>query len=146
MQKSVEHDESTHGIFTVNSSNRKTKVGLHALDVVASIFVVSPLVISYWRVTWSYIEHISIDLKLNIWLCFFCSVIMHTMIAMLRNYFYESFDDYKRKDDSNIAIYSRRIATKLYAYVFSIICIANWMSGWAILSVYNGSYISIFLK
>lgn len=135
--QSNDNDISTHGIFT-NSSNRRKKICLHFADTAASLFLVSPLAISYWRVTWAYIEYIIRNYHLNLWLCFFGAAILHTIIAMLRSYFYETYEDYKMKDASKIAVYMRKISTKCYAYVFSIICITNWLAAWALLDIYYG--------
>lgn len=135
--QSNDNDISAHGIFT-KPSNRRKKIVLHFADTAASLFLVSPLAISYWRVTWAYIEYIIRHFQLNLWLCFFSAAIMHTIIAMMRDYFFETYNDFKMKEASKIAVYLRKISTKCYAYIFSIICITNWLSAWALLDIYYG--------
>lgn len=148
----VPHHQSMRSIdkkiYKPYRANRCTKRFLHAGDTFISLFIISPLVILHWRAIWA----IMADYKYTYfppWNCFIFGMILHTTIALMREFLYEQLSKKSPKDSLGktwSGQVSRYVFTKLYAYIFSMGCNMHWCGGWAVLDMYLGEMVFFFYK
>lgn len=145
----VPHHQSIRSIdkkiYKPYRANRCTKRCLHAGDTCISLFIISPLVILHWRAVWAIMADYN-DTYFPPWNCFIFGIVLHTTIALMREFLYEQCS--KSSKNNNGKTWSgqlvRYIFTKLYAYVFSMGCNMHWRGGWAVLDMYLGELFLLF--
>lgn len=125
-------DPKTYNI----TPGRCTKRFLNAGDSFISLFVISPLVIAHWHGSWAFMDYWN-DV-FSPWYCFMFGLVLHTIIALLREFLYEQFKSSGKTKRSVSGQMLRCFLTKLYAYIFSMGCNMQWRGGWAVLDQYAG--------
>lgn len=116
---------------------RCTKRFLHAGDTFISLFLISPLVILHWRSTWALMDYYGNQFPP--WNCMIYGMLLHTTIALLREFLYEQCSKSSRHSMKTWhGLVFRYIFTKFYAYVFSMGCNMHWRGGWAVIDMYLG--------
>ncbi|XP_058819436.1 uncharacterized protein LOC131682175 isoform X1 [Topomyia yanbarensis] len=135
----MDHTRSDSIVFTnlenpFNQQRTWRKRILHASDTFLSLFVISPLVVTHWRGTWSYM-----DLKSEFfapWFCFLLGSCLHTTFALLREPLHAQFS---RPSDGVKCWWKttrRFVVSKIYTYIFSVSCVMHWRGGWGVMQMY----------
>lgn len=125
----------------VEKKNLK-KAKKHALswaDSIIAVFIIGPLVVGYWRGTWSLmnIYEQNHPNALPNWGSFFFGVVILITFTILRDAFVEYI---KNKNDTIAKRIISQIVRKVYTYSFSIACIMQWHAAWAIGTEYFGGF------
>lgn len=112
-------------VFASSSPPPWKKRLLNASDTFLSLFVVSPLVISHWRGTWSGMDlfpHIFPGLN-----CMILGAVLHCGFAILREPLHSKYNSLKRLETKSLRkSFNLYILKKIYTYVFSMGCIMHW--------------------
>lgn len=109
--------------------NRCTKRILHACDKFVTLFVVAPLVVAHWYGTWQFMDRNAEYFPLVPSLLL--GVLWHLTASVARNDIHE-----KLKSNSQRTL--RFWIVKIYLYIFSIACIMQWRSMFALMNIYIG--------
>ncbi|XP_055548350.1 uncharacterized protein LOC129731960 isoform X1 [Wyeomyia smithii] len=107
---------------------------LHVSDTLLSLFIISPLVVTHWRGTWSYM-----DLKADYfspWYCFLLGSVLHTAFALLREPLHAEFSGPSNGVKCWWKTVRRFVFARVYTYVFSLSCIMHWRGGWEVMRLY----------
>ncbi|XP_053692027.1 uncharacterized protein LOC128740508 [Sabethes cyaneus] len=107
---------------------------LHFSDTLLSLFVISPLVVTHWRGTWSYM-----DLNAEYfppWYCLLLGSILHTTFALLREPLQAEFSGPSDGEKCWRKTVRRFVFARMYTYVFSLSCIMHWRGGWEVMRMY----------
>lgn len=117
--------------------SRGLKRCLNFVDCIVSLFIVSPLVVAFWRGTWEYMA-VKVALFPN-WSAFLGGSILHVIFTIMRERFHNKFVVQKSGNWSKLRKARRFLVTRLYTLAFGIACIAQWKGGWGLLDDYFGS-------
>lgn len=121
----------THKLYsslnTFASANlpRWKKRLLNVGDSFFSLFIVSPLVISFWRGTWEYMNlYPKIYPGIN---CMILGAIIHCCLAILREPLHTKYNSFKSLQTTSVTTsFNCFVFTKIYTYIFGIACIMQW--------------------
>lgn len=120
--------------------SKQMKRFLNFIDVTLSLFIVSPLVVSFWCGTWNYMDH---ELKfITNWQKFLIGNVAHVMFAILREALHDEFA-IPKMGDTRLRKIRRFFVTRIYTYAFGIACIAQWNGGWGVMDEYFGSDVRV---
>lgn len=108
---------------------------LNFIDCVLSLFVVTPLVVAFWRGTWDFLDQ-NIEIFPN-WHTFLFGSMLHVFFTLLRETLHSEFA-IPDKGDTVARKIRRFFVTKLYTYAFGVACIMQWRGGWGVMQDYYG--------
>lgn len=103
-----------------------TTAFLTILDIFVSCFVLSPLVITYWLVTWEYMQR-KID-WFPLWWTLIVSWAIQVAATCVRHYLYSV--------NAKFTGWTHKFFSRVYIYLLSIVGIASWRSQWVICDIY----------
>lgn len=132
----------------INEKEKRKKRFLNFIDSCISLFVVSPLVVSFWRGLWSNIEYYDLHYKIfpqYAWLI--SSYIMCTGYYYTRGYC-NNFFNKKQTDenDGSAKVYSfkKAVIYRFYHYILAFSSIMIWRCIWNIpTSLIKGSFCDV---
>lgn len=114
---------------------------LDVLDTSFSSFVVAPLVVSYWRGTWNlagfYIFHGS-AIKSSV-ASLIIGIVGHLCFTIGQGFFRNRFSPH----DHRLTFY---FSSRLYSYVFGIVCVNCWRGGWQLIDHYTARDMTTILS
>ncbi|XP_069676342.1 uncharacterized protein fusl isoform X1 [Periplaneta americana] len=109
---------------------------LETVDLIATVGVVTPLVIGQWRGTWMLSEYYGIPW----WVSFLVGSVMHLVFALLKDLLQDFFS--KQREEcllqSPLVFF---VVSRLYTWVFGIACISYWRGLWIVMDEYSGRHI-----
>ncbi|CRK94389.1 CLUMA_CG007896, isoform B [Clunio marinus] len=104
---------------------------LNILDSLISLFVISPLVVGFWRGLWSNIENYDLHYGIfPIWQSFVVSLTVVILIYYCRptlNVMIENKKNFKK--------INRRVTYRIFQYIFALSCIMVWRCTWEIVPI-----------
>lgn len=110
-------------------SLKKQKRILSVMDSFLSLVVITPMTISFWRGTWTFMD-IHADMFPGLF-TFILGLLVHVCFAILRNFLHERVLVVSKKKT-----YTSKILCKcmqiLYTYVFGVSCNMYWRGAWII--------------
>lgn len=112
---------------------KKKKMILSTLDILISLFVVTPLVVACWRGTWQLMD-IYAD-YFPPWESFLIGTTIHIVIAMSQDSFHEILN---RKYSTWILNIWAFFLMKLYTILFNAVTNMSWRGSWIIIDEYFG--------
>lgn len=105
---------------------------LEVIDIFISSFIVSPLVVGYWRGTWNLMNHILYPDDL------LYSSLMSCLIGALGHLIFVYFkDQLKNIFDPNKRRLTYFFGSRLYTVTFGIVCVNGWRGVWSLLDLYT---------
>lgn len=125
----------------INENKKQKKRILNFLDSCISLFVVSPLVVGFWKGLWNNIEYY--DLKYQIfpkWYCIFICYIISSLVYYARDYlekFIINGSDNQVKT-SYLSSLRRAVIYRIYHYIFAFSNIMIWRCIWVIIPTIIG--------
>lgn len=100
---------------------------LSIFDVFIALFVVTPLVVSFWRGTWSLMNIYAVQFpEVN---SFFAGNFVHFGFLLVQDLLNDILD----KQPTIWNKIRSQVIRKCYIYMFAIACIMTWRAGWIIL-------------
>lgn len=132
----------TYGLIV--SPDPCTKRFLHVSDTFISLFVITPLVVTHWYGTWVFMDHH--PEYFPILETFIFGVIWNTCMVLTKELIHTKMKTTEMEKKSVLKSIFKYIFIKVYVYFFSIGCIMNWRSGFALLEKQFGKCekISVF--
>lgn len=133
-------------VFHKQQPRAKHKRFLNISDSLFSIFIVGPLVVSFWRGIWNYMDEY--EEYYPGWSTFLLGNIMHCIFALAREYFVDKIQNSSSKKTIHRRIF-RNLILRIYTYVFAISIVIHWRGGWLIYDQKMGmknSKISVYDK
>lgn len=113
----------------------RTKRCLHLGDACVALLLIGPLVVIHWRGTWALMDRCP-D-WFSPWRSTIAGIGLCTIIAMLRETLYTTVSAKKGKRGLAERV-TTVMFTKVYAFVFSIVCQMQWRGSWALLDHHFG--------
>lgn len=118
------------------NTKRVTKPLLSTLDIIISIALVSPCVIGFWRGVWEYMD--IYQKYFPNFSSFLIGSLFHIILILIGDLPTRMFI---KKKTIWTKIYNL-VVTKIYIYIFAIICIVQWRGSWRMLDEYTGAQIT----
>lgn len=134
----LEQSYDTWVYSLVTPPDRCTKRLLNVTDTLISLFIISPLVVTHWRGTWTFMDHHMEYFPP--WHTFIFGAVLHTTLVLLRELLHAKLKTNDPEKKTRKRTIFKAICTKIYLYIFSLGCILNWRGGWAVLQIYFGKY------
>lgn len=127
----------------ISPPDRRTKRFLNLMDTLISLFIISPLVVTYWRGTWVFMDNHKEYFPP--WHTFIFGGVLHTTLVLLRELLHAKLKTINPQKKTRTTTILKAIFTKIYLYVFSLGCILNWRGGWAVLEMYFGTFFILLI-
>lgn len=113
---------------------------LDAIDSLFSASVVAPLVVTYWRSTWGFMD---------IYLCpsnkirsaifsLIIGIIGHLIFTIGQGLWRNNFDP----DRHRLTFY---VGSRLYTLIFGVICVNHWRGGWQLIDTFTAGDVTTLL-
>ncbi|KAF7287352.1 hypothetical protein GWI33_001712 [Rhynchophorus ferrugineus] len=112
---------------------KKQKVLLGTLDIVISLFLVTPLVVACWRGTWQLMDIYAFYFPP--WESFIIGTIIHIIIGLTQESFHEILN---RKHKNGVINFTAIILMKIYTVVLNMVTNLHWRGVWIIIDQYFG--------
>lgn len=104
---------------------------LSTSDSLIAICIVTPLVVAFWRGTWSLMDQNSnIFPAIN---CFFLGGAFHLSFAILRDVLSKTVI---AKNRTIVPLTTSHVIRKFYTYVFALSCVMHWRGTWGVLEMF----------
>lgn len=111
--------------------NRIKKRILLTSDALIAVFIVTPLVVAFWRGTWSLMDkNPKIFPVIN---SFFLGGALHLSFAIVKDILYKTVI---AKNRTIVQITKSHVIRKLYTYIFAISCVLHWRGTWGVLDMF----------
>ena len=125
---------------------KRKKRCLNFLDCCVSLFIVSPLVVGFWKGLWNNINYYHEQFSIfPVWECLIICYTLSSSIYYARDHL-ESFI-INGNDNKVKSIYlkgiRRTIVYRIYHYIFAFSCIMIWRCLWEIIPIYAGKSIHL---
>ena len=116
---------SSLNIFASANQPRWQKRLLNMGDSFLSLFIISPLVISFWRGTWEYMNLFPrLYPGMN---CMIFGAIIHCFLAILREPLHTKYNSFKSSPNTSATkSFHFFVFKRMYTYFFGIACIMQW--------------------
>lgn len=116
---------SSLSVFASANQPKWKKRLLNAGDSFLSLFIVSPLVISFWRGTWGYMDLFpKIYPGMN---CMIFGAIIHCCLAILREPLHTKYNSFNSIQTTSVTkFFNFFLFKKMYTYLFGVACIMQW--------------------
>ncbi|XP_031623852.1 uncharacterized protein LOC116341117 isoform X2 [Contarinia nasturtii] len=123
----------------IMAPNRCTKRFLNISDTIIAIVIVTPLVVSFWYGTWSFMDTFSEYFPAIPTLL--CGSVWNMFIVLSRHHVYEKVKTPHLREKTIKQKIGRYIFTKLFIYVFSITCIMVFRAIFLLCAPYDVGFI-----
>ena len=125
---------------------KRKKRFLNFLDCCVSLFIVSPLVVGFWKGLWNNINYYHEQFSIfPVWECLIICYTLSSSIYYARDHL-ESFI-INGNDNKVKSIYlkglRRTFVYRIYHYIFAFSCIMIWRCIWEIIPIYAGKSIHL---
>lgn len=127
----------------INEKRRAQKRFLNVVDSCISFFVVTPLVVGFWKGIWNNINRYDDEYKIfPLWKWLTISYFVSTFIYYARDYLNDTI---MNGSDGHVeSIYlkglRRAVIYRIYHYIFAFSCIMIWRCLWEIVPRYWGEW------
>lgn len=128
----------------VVAPGRSTKQVLNLCDTLFSMFVVTPLVVSHWYGTWTFMDHHAEYFPP--FATFSFAVFWHLLLIVTRGTVFDCMKSSTVRKPTLPKRICKYIFVKLYLYVFSVGCVMSWRSVFALLQQYFGKFENPFFQ
>jgi hypothetical protein len=112
------------------SINTKKPV-LKVFDILISLTVVGPCVVSFWRGTWVLMD--IFNTFFTTWLCIVVGPSFQLVFVIFQNFFTNVYE--KKSPNRGIKIL-KLIISRCFIYTFGVSCIMQWKGGWMLMDEY----------
>lgn len=121
-----EYDDEDDQVHTLTYScmmapNRCTKRFLNISDTVIAVTIVTPLVVTYWYGTWTFMDNNAEYFPALPTLVF--GLLWNLLLVLVRHHLHEQVKTKKQMEKTWIQRCTRYFIIKLFIYTFSISCI-----------------------
>lgn len=103
---------------------------LAVVDVLFSTIILAPTIVTYWRGTWNLMDYVLFaDEHYSAFASLTIGIVGHMFFTLCQDQFAKSFHPDKHR--ITYLLFSR-----LYTYIYGIVCVNGWRGGWMLLDNY----------